>query len=34
MTAKTDAALALLRGLGGQRVRYIDVSVPRAPATG
>jgi cell division protein FtsQ len=34
MTAKTDAALALLRGLGGQRVHYIDVSVPRAPATG
>ena len=34
LTAKTDAVLALLRGLGGAHVRYIDVSVPQAPATG
>ena len=34
LTAKTDAVLALLRGLGGAHVHYIDVSVPQAPATG
>ena len=34
LTAKTDAALALMRALDGRRVRYIDVSVPQAPATG
>jgi cell division protein FtsQ len=34
LTAQTDAVLALLRGLGGAHVHYIDVSVPQAPATG
>lgn len=34
LTAKTDAALAVMRGLGGTRAHYIDVSVPQAPATG
>lgn len=34
LRAKVDAALAVLRSLGGQHVGYIDVSVPQNPATG
>jgi hypothetical protein len=33
LTAKTDAALAVLRSLG-KHAHYVDVSVPTAPATG
>jgi cell division protein FtsQ len=33
LTAKTDAALAVLRALG-KHADYVDVSVPTAPATG
>jgi cell division protein FtsQ len=34
LTAKTDAALAVLRSLGTNHVPYVDVSVPTAPVTG
>jgi cell division protein FtsQ len=34
VTKKVDATLALLRALAGRHVRYVDVSVPQAPASG
>jgi cell division protein FtsQ len=34
LTAKTDAALAVLRSLGTSHRSYVNVSVPSAPATG
>ncbi len=34
LTAKTDAAVAVLHALDGARVHYVDVTMPETPATG
>lgn len=34
LTAKTDAALAVMRTLDGRHVHYVDVTMPWTPATG
>lgn len=34
LTAKTDAALAVIHALDGDHVHYVDVTMPRTPATG
>jgi hypothetical protein len=33
LTAKTDAALAVIHALDGDHVHYVDVTMPRTPAT-